>query len=157
MLVYMTKPSSKANPTKAIVFDFGRTIYDPDSDRLVPGALELLNQAHAQGYICLLLTKAGPGRLEQLKALGLTDLFDDIVITTQKSVAVFQEFANRFGIDTSRSFVIGDRAQNELAFGAEAGWPTIWFRSGKFRDEMPLPAYPPTLTVTTLAEATALI
>lgn len=45
-----------------IIFDFNRTLYDPDANQLIDGAQSLLDTARDKGYTLILLAMAAPSR-----------------------------------------------------------------------------------------------
>jgi len=47
---------------KLVVFDFNRTLFDPDQGRLIDGALELLEKLKTAGHFLVLHGKAPRGR-----------------------------------------------------------------------------------------------
>lgn len=51
---------------QVIIFDFNRTLFDPEQSALAPGALALLDVAKNKGYTLVLLAKAAPSRRELL-------------------------------------------------------------------------------------------
>ncbi len=139
-----------------LIFDFNRTLFDPERRTLLPGATELLEAAKQQGYTLVLLSKAAPSRAELVKELGLTAYFAKVLIVEHKTPAMLAEVAQHYGADMATSYVIGDRARGELALGQNGGWQTIWLRAGRFADETP-EGYTPTHTVGTLPEILPLI
>lgn len=142
---------------KLIIFDFNRTIYDPDARALMPGAVELLRAARDKGYILVLLGKAAASREQLLEDLGIAQYFAETMLVDEKSDAILEGFAQRHNADKSISYVIGDRNQGELKYGARGGWQTIWLKAGKFASELPDPDKQPTYTVTRLSEVAALL
>lgn len=143
------------NPT--IIFDFNRTLYDPDRRRLVNGAAELLTAAAQKGYRRVLFSQAVPSRADLINELGLTGYFDEIILTEHKTSDLFATIADKHQSDAKTSYVIGDRVNGELKLGYAAGWQTIWFRQGRFAAELPAAAGWPTYTVTRLADIHPLI
>lgn len=137
---------------KIIVFDFMRTLYDPDEDKLIDGALGLIQAAQRMGYSLVLLSKTGAGRVDQLIDLGIVKYFNRIMLVNHKTLAMMQSFLTELGAIASDSFVIGDRAQHELRVGNAAGMQTIWYRQGKFAEELPI-GYQPTHTINALESA----
>ena len=121
---------------KAIVFDFNRTLYDPDSDALTPGALGVL-QALAARYPLALYSKKGEGRDERVAELGLPRFFKKIIRVEIKSPADFLQLARELGVKPGEVLVVGDRVRSELRAGKEAGCRTAWVRQGKFAGEGP--------------------
>ncbi len=142
---------------RAIIFDFNRTLYSPDNRTLTPGAIELLEAAKAKGYLLILLSKAAADRGELVKKLGIESYFAEIIFANHKSYALFEEIAQRQSVDKKASYVIGDRAQGEVAIGRQAGWRTIWLQGGKFATELPTSEQQPDHTVGSLPQIPPLI
>ena len=147
--------TTKSTPTKMIVFDFNRTLYDPEHRALSRGARQLLDLAVARGYQLVLLSQAVASRAELIRELGLARYFVEIQIVERKGAQLLAGITERYLPDLAQSYVIGDRAQGEIRLGHEAGWQTIWLQTGKFADE--LPAFSPTHTVTDLSDIENLI
>ncbi|MBL7206746.1 MAG: HAD hydrolase-like protein [Candidatus Aenigmarchaeota archaeon] len=64
-----------------IIFDFNRTIYDPETDVLTDGAIDLLEELHNSGYkMCLLSKRTHPKRREEISLLGLDRYFLDVLV-----------------------------------------------------------------------------
>jgi FMN phosphatase YigB (HAD superfamily) len=140
-----------------IIFDFNRTLYDPDKHQLMPGAVELLQGAKAKGYVLLLLGKAAASRAQLMEELGINSYFAEVMLVEEKSDALFEGFAKRHSADKTRSYVIGDRAQGELKYGYRGGWRTIWLKAGKFADELPMADQQPNYIVDSLEKVLPLL
>jgi len=140
-----------------IVFDFNRTLYDPDHKTLIPHAQEILDTARAKGYTLVLLSKAGPDREQLVKENGLDGYFAETIFTGAKTHELFEQIAEHHQADKTRSYVIGDRAQGEIKHGHEGGWNTIWLKAGRFEDELPDPDKKPDYIISNLDEALRII
>ena len=54
---------------RGVIFDFNRTLYDPDSRQLAEGALQLLGRLRSRGYaMCLISKKSAEDRRRQQSA-----------------------------------------------------------------------------------------
>lgn len=136
------------------LFDFNRTLFNPDMGVLFPGALGCLSNLRQQGTILILLTTYSPGRnLNLFNKLGIADLFDSCRIVDQKTVASFLEILN--GFENSRTFVIGDRLDEEILIGNDLNLTTIWINQPKATDT-PLTGIPD-YTINSLDEIAAII
>lgn len=124
---------------EAVIFDFNRTVYNPLTGKLMEGAQELLNKLEADGVRMSLLSKTfHDGRREEIEALGIANYFDAILVTfDDKQKAHFDKLLAAMNTAPSKTVVIGDRVKSEIALGNRIGMRTIWFRNGKFRDELP--------------------
>ena len=140
---------------KGAIFDFNRTIYDPESDALIEGSLDLLEKLISEGYkLCLLSKKTTKDRRQQISNLGLDEYFLGIqVIEGKKSVENLERCRQVMSLKASEIAVVGDRVQGEISLGNQLGMVTIWYKSGKFSNEMPQnESQKPTHTITKLEE-----
>lgn len=142
---------------KVMVFDFNGTLFDPATQGLMAGALEVLAAARERGYVLVLLSQAVPTRERLVRELGLTAYFAEVLLVERKSRRLLDELAERLDADVARSVVVGDRALGEVALGRRAGWQTIWLQAGRFAGEGPDVAWPPHDTVHDLREVLALM
>ncbi|MFA6329866.1 MAG: HAD family hydrolase [Candidatus Micrarchaeia archaeon] len=138
---------------KAILFDFSRTLYDPDTKSLEPGALEVL-EALSKKYPVGLLSKKGDGNRDDLfETLGTRQFFKSVVIVDEKSVDSFAECIQGLGVQPSEVLAIGDQAKKDVALAKQAGCVTVWFCKGKFANILPESAVEqPDFTIRSLDE-----
>jgi FMN phosphatase YigB (HAD superfamily) len=122
---------------RAIVFDFNRTIYDPDSDDLIAGALQVLERL-SNDFLLVLYCKLGDGRDEKVMGLGLKKFFKKIIFVPNKTPADLVNIAKEFNLETNRIVVVGDRVKSEIAAAKKAGCKAVWLKRGKFAKENPL-------------------
>lgn len=141
---------------KLIIFDFNRTLYDPDTGQLIDGALRLVQYAAQSGYTLVLLAQATPSRANLIKELGLADFFAEIILTERKTLHHIHALEKKYQAKPKYSYLIGDRARGEIALGHAAGWQTIWLKQGRFATEIP-EGFTPSNTVTDLTSVHMLI
>ncbi|HEY4476030.1 MAG TPA: HAD hydrolase-like protein [Candidatus Paceibacterota bacterium] len=122
---------------KIIIFDFNRTMYDPDSKCLMRDARFVLRTLFRRGFSLYLISRAGKLRKEFIKNLGISEYFSRVIIAKEKSKKDFEQIAAPTAINRGLSFVVGDRVRKEIRIGNSLGLQTIWLRSGKFADEKP--------------------
>jgi FMN phosphatase YigB (HAD superfamily) len=125
---------------KGIIFDFNRTLYDPENDKLVDGAFDVLKTLSDKGYKMYLIgKKTVSDRLEKISELGIDKYFMDMVfVDVDKSVGDFVHAAKKMNLPYEEIAVVGDRIKSEIAVGNQAGMITIWYRNGKFSNEVPI-------------------
>ncbi len=116
-----------------IIFDYNRTIFNPEKQELYSGVLELLNTL-SQKHDLFLISKKEEGRQETLNSLGIINLFKKVVFTEKKSAELFKEITNNM----NDVIVIGDRVRGEISIGNELNYTTVWIKQGKFSEEKPL-------------------
>ncbi len=144
-------------PSKAVVFDFNRTVFDPDADALMPGAAELIATLKQHGVTLFLVAKGDEERRKRIEQLGLVSLFKKITVNQSKSVEDYQSCMVLCPAGT-QFFAIGDRVKVEIRHANSCGMTTIWFRNGKFASEEPgSDDERPQFTIMSLAEAATLI
>lgn len=135
---------------KTTIFDFNRTLYNPDTNRLMPSALTLLRNLKKRGSILQLISRKEAGRQQIIDKIGIAKYFNTVLLTDQKDKADFTKLAG-----SSKSvFVIGDRIQEEITIGNQLGYTTIWLKAGRFSTELPRnKAEQPTYIITRLSDA----
>ncbi len=140
---------------KIIIFDFLRTLFDPETDRLVPGALEVLVGAAKAGFTLYLVSqREGGERKKRIDSLRIGAYFDRMLFCDEKTSEQFEEFLESIGeVDRKKSFVIGDRVKGEIVCGNACNLQTIWIRNGKFAGELAqTPEEQPTFCVGSITE-----
>jgi putative hydrolase of the HAD superfamily len=117
---------------KLAIFDFNRTIYDPENSTLILGARQVLQSLQTSGVELVLVSKREAGRAEILENLGIRDLFTEVIFTNEKTARLFTEIIARCGHTPETTYVIGDHPYGEIREGNRAGARTIRFKQGKF-------------------------
>jgi FMN phosphatase YigB (HAD superfamily) len=115
-----------------IIFDYNRTIFNPDTSALYSGAFELLSLL-SKNHELFLISKNEPGRKDNLKELGIEDFFKETIFVKEKSVEIFKEIVGQ----EEKALVIGDRIKGEISVGNKLNFTTVWIRQGKFANEGP--------------------
>jgi FMN phosphatase YigB (HAD superfamily) len=142
---------------KAVIFDYKRTIFDPDTNGLVSGALELLTALKGDGVKLFLIVKGDAERRGEMERLGILPFFDEIIINPHKSAEDYQR-CTRLCPPGTQFFAVGDRVREEIRHANACGMTTIWLKRGKFSVEEPTSAdEQPSFTVTELSQAKAII
>lgn len=121
---------------KLTIIDFNRTIYDPETNGLVPGAVPLLQDLSSRMPV-VLVSKNEPGRGDILNTLGIGQFFAETIFTIAKSPELFMEIMERHGAQPDETLVIGDYITEEIAHGNSVGAQTIRLKRGKFKDHIP--------------------
>jgi putative hydrolase of the HAD superfamily len=124
---------------KGAIIDFNRTLYDPESSSLIPGAIDVLERLTNEGIkLCLISKRTKEERREQISELGLDKYFLDIqVLEDDKSQESFERCVRIMSLNPSEIAVLGDRVKKEIYLGNKLGMRTIWYKSGKFASELP--------------------
>ena len=115
---------------KTIIFDFNRTIFDPDSGALATGAKKVLRTLQTRGFALLLLSRKERGRKERVRTLDIERNFLGVYFVDEKTSQEFQRLFAAHSVSIPESYVIGDRLEEEIAIGNEFGLRTIWIKHG---------------------------
>ena len=142
---------------KLAIIDFNRTIYDPETGALTPGALDALDFLIQKGFTLVLISKKEEGRDTKLVELGISNYFAEAMFVEKKTPELFNEILNKYGVLPAETVVLGDHVHSEISAGNAVGAKTIRFRSGKFKDLEPRKGDEPTYTITQLNEIAELL
>lgn len=124
---------------EAAIFDYGRTLHDPEMDRLYPESRKVLGQLKEMGLKLGLVSRGKniERRYQDFKRFDLESYFELIQVVGQEGKKEFEPFIDDLGIkDCSKVAIVGDRVKSEILEGNKLGCITIWLRRGKFRDEL---------------------
>lgn len=124
------------NKLNIIIFDWKRTLYDPDNKVLTEGALSLLEFISSKNIPMVLIGKGGREMNEEVNRLGVKKYFKQVIFSEGPKDQ--NKFASFISEDPRQAFFIGDRVRSELEIGKKLGATTIWVRQGKFALEEPL-------------------
>jgi FMN phosphatase YigB (HAD superfamily) len=139
---------------KGVIFDFNRTLYNPENDKLIEGATDVLNALRAKKYKLALLTKKiKEDRLNQIYKLGLESYFLHIQVAEEnKTEKDFNICLNALRLKSRDVAVVGDRIKSEIALAKRLGMTTFWYKSGKFASELPKAGEEPDYIISNLEE-----
>lgn len=142
---------------KAVIFDYNRTVFNPDTEQLMPGALEALTALQQENIPLFLVAKGTDERKKQIETLGLLPFFKKVIVNENKSADDFRSCMQECPSET-QFFAVGDRVKEEIRHANSCGITTIWFRNGKFATEEPEDdSQKPQFIVSSLAEAIEII
>ena len=117
-----------------VIFDYNRTIYDPDNDCLMPHAKQMLDDLKENRVKLFLIAKGDDERKKKIEQLGLVPYFERIIVNKSKSAEDYQSCKDTYPEETD-FFAVGDRVKEEIRHANSCGITTIWFRNGKFANE----------------------
>jgi FMN phosphatase YigB (HAD superfamily) len=141
---------------KTIIFDWGRTLYDPEIqslDKSVPSLLERLKEKY--NFVIVSLAKDGniQKRTELIKKYNIEKYFIKIVFTIDDKEKAYTETVNQLALSPKNTIIIDDRVVRGIAWGNMFGATTIWLKKGKFSTELPNEQTgQPTFTIKDFAE-----
>lgn len=136
-----------------IIFDYNRTLFDPETQSLYPGVPVLLKSLSLL-HTLFLVSRKEPIRMQTIDQLGIAHLFTQVLFVEQKTPELFATLVS----NPEGTLVVGDCLRSEIEAGNLFGATTVHIKQGMFRNE--LPAYPmqvPTYTLDSLDELPALI
>lgn len=101
---------------KLIIFDFYRTIYNPETEGLFSGTDKILKKL-AEKNILILITTGGKKRKKQIKKLKIEKFFSNIIVTKKKSIQIFKKAIKKSEIKPNEVIIIGDQEKEEIQIG----------------------------------------
>lgn len=136
-----------------IIFDFNRTLYDPEKRELFPDAIKTLSALERRGYLLFLISTAVASRNKLVKELKIESFFEKIIFSKEKSLKDYKDILVLGKTDLQKSYVVGDRIKQEVTFGNMLSFQSVWLKKGKFANEMPESEMEePTFTIKELKE-----
>lgn len=135
-----------------IIFDWKRTLYDPDSKILISGTLQLLKFLKQKNIKVVLIGKGGSEMNQEVKRLKIKKYFTAIIFQEgRKDENLFKPFVSLK--NPKLTIIVGDRIRSELKIGNQLKAVIIWVKQGKFSSELPLDKnQEPDITVSSLKE-----
>jgi len=141
---------------KGIIFDFNRTLYLPEINKIPEKTVQLLNKLKNEGFGMALLAKKEKNRNKLIEKVSF--FFIIIKQVNKKSEKDFIYILDKLNFKKKEAIVIGDRIKSEIKIANKAGIKTIWYRNGKFKDELPNNKYEyPNYTITEIEELPKLL
>lgn len=139
-----------------IIFDWKRTLYDPDKKTLMDGAVNLLSSLKKKNISLILIGKGGEDMYSEVQRLDVKKFFSKIVFEEgPKDASIYKQYISE---NPKETVFVGDRVQSELAVGNKLGCVTIWLKQGKFAEEGPIDdSQKPAYVVTTIEELEKLL
>jgi len=130
-----------------IIFDYNRTLFDPETDSLYRGVSGLLKTL-SKKYDLFLISKNEPGRKEKFEKMGIKNYFQKVVFVENKTKQLFEDLSN----NSCDVFVVGDRVREEIFLGNILGFITVWVKQGKFACELPTKEQTPKYIINDIRE-----
>ena len=141
-----------------VIFDWKRTLYDPDNCVLIDGTIDVLQSLGAKGLKLFLVGKDQDGSMpSETSRLEVSTYFQGIHFAneskTEDDIAQFISPEH-----PELAVVVGDRVRSEIEVGNQLGLTTVWVRKGKFAHETPLrPVQIPDYTIGDISELIPLV
>jgi putative hydrolase of the HAD superfamily len=133
----------------------GRSVFNRKAE-LKPWAHELMSCGKHEGYRLGIITQ-GDSKVQRkrLAELPFMSLIDSVLVVPRKTPETFATFIEAHGVDASRSWMVGDSLDSDIAPAAQAGLRTIHFQDGAtkvLKDKADADKIKPTHTVSKLTE-----
>ncbi len=124
---------------EAVIFDYGRTLYDPVAGRLFPEADKVLNNLVNRQIRLGLVTIAVDTQLrrQELTRFGIEELFSSIDVVDLRKRKDFTVTLEALKTNPQQCVVIGDSLKREITEGNRIGAVTIWTRQRLFSSRQP--------------------
>ena len=143
---------------KTAIIDFNRTLWNPDTNNLIPGAQELLQLLKGKEIKLALISAASDKKERQILIKSISSFFDVIKVVSEKSPQLFEEIIQNFNTKPTETIVIGDRIKGDINIGNRLGMKTIRLKAGKYAQEEPLTKNEnPNYSFTSLREITTFL
>ena len=125
-----------------VVFDYGRTLYDRETDGFFPDAVSTVRSLAARyrlGIVSVSRPEEESGRVQALKDAGILQHFEEILFTAsgEQKAGKYRELLRQVGLKADEIVVVDDYIIRGIAWGNKAGATTVWFRNGKFAGLQP--------------------
>ncbi|MES2006772.1 MAG: HAD hydrolase-like protein [Patescibacteria group bacterium] len=116
-----------------IIFDFNRTLFNPDTRALMPGAFELLQGLFTQGHTLALISRLEADREDTFRNLKIEQFFSSVEFVEEKGEALKKIIT----ASLPPVYVVGDHLHDEIRAANRLGAKTIWFKRGRFANLVP--------------------
>lgn len=126
---------------RAVIFDWGRTLWDNDAGALYPDAEPTL-EALAGQYrlaLCSVALESPEERLNLIRRTGLDRYFECMRAVPRGTPkdGILDETLAELALAPHEVAVVDDRMFRSIAWGNRVGATTFWVRRGRFADELP--------------------
>lgn len=146
---------------KAIIFDWGRTLYDVDIKKEISDAEDILSYCKQKGYKICVASLARPltgdsveERRKQIENSSLGKYLDMLEVSnTKEKDEMLDNLVKKLNILKTEILFVDDRVVKSIKYGNKNGYPTVWLKSGPFANELHnSETGSPTFTIETLSE-----
>ncbi len=115
-----------------IIFDYNRTIFNPETGTLYSGVLEMI-KILSLNHDLFLVSKNETNREDFFKKLGIFEYFKKVIFVEEKNEDIFKNLVGE-NLDV---IVVGDRIKGEIFIGNQLGYTTVWIKQGRFANDLP--------------------
>ncbi|MDO8561857.1 MAG: HAD family hydrolase [bacterium] len=125
---------------QVVIFDWGRTLHDPETDALFRGVPELIAELSRRYTLALVsLARRLPAneRRRVIEESGIAHFFKLVFVTEEDKNEMYEKVLSELNVEPAKAIVVDDRTIRGVAWGNRRGATTIWLRQGKFAAESP--------------------
>ncbi len=142
LLPLAQRPKGIFAVAKMIIFDYGRTLYDRETDDFFPDAIPVVKTLAEQYRLSIVSVSPADeeeARIEALREQGILDHFEEIVFTASGDAKSkeYEALLRKVDLKANEVVVVDDYIIRGIAWGNAAGATTVWFQNGKFADLVP--------------------
>ena len=142
LLPLAQRPKEIFAVAKMIIFDYGRTLYDRETDDFFPDAIPVvktLAEKYRLSIVSVSPAAEEEARIEALREQGILDHFEQIVFTEsgEAKSKEYEVLLRKVDLKANEVIVVDDYIIRGIAWGNAAGATTVWFQNGKFADLVP--------------------
>jgi len=155
---------------KTVCFDLGDTlvaeetvIHDSSGQaitaKVIEGALEVLAAMKKERYsIGMIANGDSTGARNIIKAIGLQDYFDAIIISEEVGIekpcqGIFQAALAKLGVKAENAVMVGNRIEADILGANRIGMKSVWFRwNDRYSDTIDSSEEKPDFTINSLFE-----
>ena len=122
---------------KMIIFDYGRTLYDRETDDFFPDAIPVvktLAEKYRLSIVSVSPADEEEARIEALREQDILDHFEKVVFTASGDAKSkeYEALLRKVDLKANEVVVVDDYIIRGIAWGNAAGATTVWFQNGKF-------------------------
>ena len=122
---------------KAIIFDFNRTIYDPEKNIIEKETIELFIFLRDNNISLGLISTYKKNRINLINGYNLRDYFDEILFVEEKCKNDFIYIIKKLNSTKEQTLIVGDYLRDEIKIGNLLRIITVWYKRGKFSNLVP--------------------
>lgn len=145
---------------KAIIFDWGRTLFDSETKEIYSDSEEILIYCKEKGYRLLLVSLVSPlanasleERKSQIENSHLRKYFELVEVVEGDKDKILEQLIKNLNLQKEEILMVDDRVIRSIKYGNKNGHITAWLQKGTFANELPNPDTGiPTFTIKSLLE-----
>ncbi len=129
---------------RAIIFDWGRTLFESESKVEFPESNSILEFCQKRLYRLALVSLVSSianatlqERIKQIETSPLRHFFEFTAITDKDKDKALDEVVAKLGLPRNEILIVDDRTIRGIKYGNKRGHPTVWLQKGKFANELP--------------------